>query len=138
MNQIGLVERIEDNIATVFVRRTSACGDNCHTCKGTCNIEGLRVKIKSNYKLSVGDYVEIQTETKSILKFAFIAYGIPLIIMIFSLLFAMQVLKNYTHREIIAVIIGLLSLIISSLILKGFDKRIEKSEEISYFIKRVL
>ena len=138
MYQIGLVEKIEDNIATVFVRRTSSCGENCHTCKGTCNVEGIRVKIKVDLNIHEGDYVEIQTETKNILKYAFVAYGIPLIIMIAAILLTISVINENSNKEIIAAIIGLMSLIISSFILKKYDKKIAKSKEISYFIKRVL
>lgn len=138
MEQIGFVEKLKGNTATVFVRRTSSCGDKCHTCKGSCNIKGIRININTDIKIQEGDYVEIVSETKNILKYAFIAYGIPLIIMILSLVVFINILNNNAYKEIIAGLISIATLFISSYILRFLDKKIAKSKEISYFINRKL
>lgn len=138
MDQIGFVEKIEKNIATIMVRRASACGENCSSCNGTCNIKGIRIDTVVDGNIRAGEYVEIQSETTNILKYAFIAYFIPLLIMIIAITLSLKLLEFSALKEAIAVANGMISLLLSSFILKRIDALIEKSDDIKYIIKRKL
>lgn len=138
MDQIGFVEKIENNIATIMVRRASACGENCSSCSGTCNIEGIRIGTVVDENIKAGEYVEIQSETTNILKYAFIAYLIPLLIMISAITLSLKLLKFNALKEAIAVANGMISLLLSSFILRKIDASFEKSDDIKYIIKRKL
>lgn len=78
----------DGNIATVESERLSAC-EGCHKhaegCS-VCSLMGSNKKITSRAKnplgASVGDTVEIETETKTVLFYAMLVFLLPLVIML--------------------------------------------------------
>ncbi len=78
----------EGNIAIVESERLSAC-DGCHKhaegCS-VCSLMGSNKKITSRAKntlgATVGDMVEIETETKTVLFYAMLVFIFPLVIML--------------------------------------------------------
>lgn len=72
---------IDDKTAVIEVKRKSACGDNCASCKG-CNNKDKTIKAVAVNEISasVGDYVLVETDTKYVLKNAFYLYILPFIL----------------------------------------------------------
>ncbi|WP_066502801.1 SoxR reducing system RseC family protein [Abyssisolibacter fermentans] len=125
MKQIGHVFDVNDDFAIIDVRRVSACGHNCADCGGSCDVPAIRVKIKNILNAKQGDYVEIKTESKKILKYAFIVYLIPMILMLSAIAVSAYFLKKsgYSNYESYSMLIGLLFLGLSYFILKYIDKK---------------
>lgn len=140
MDQIGYVVSIEGDVAVVDVRRTSACGDKCSSCGGGCNIPATRVNIENNLEARIGDFVEVRMETKTVMKSAFIAYVIPLIMLILGVGVGIYVFKSFgiKNYESFGFFVGLLFLGISYLILRMIDKKIRESNSLKLQMVRIL
>lgn len=140
MDQIGYVVDTKDEIAVVDVRRTSACGDNCNSCGGGCNIPAMRVEIKNTIQAKVGNFVEIEMETKSLMKSAFIAYIIPLVMLIGGIAGGIYIFQSmgYTNYESLGFITGLVFLAISYYMLRAIDNIIKNRNSAELKIIKVL
>lgn len=130
MDQIGYVVEVKDNYAIVDVRRTSACGDKCSSCGGGCSIPAMRVNIKNTIGAKVGDFVEVEMETKSLMKSAFIAYIIPLIMLIAGISSGVYFFNDlgFKNYEVLGVLTGFVALVISYFLLKIIDNNIKKNK----------
>ncbi|WP_130806788.1 SoxR reducing system RseC family protein [Senegalia massiliensis] len=140
MDQVGYVVEVKDNYAVVDVRRTSACGDKCSSCGGGCNIPAMRVNIKNTINARVGNFVEVEMETKSLMKSAFIAYIIPLIMLIAGISLGVYFFSNlgFQNYEIFGVLTGLVALVISYFLLRVIDNNIKKSKSTELKLVRVI
>lgn len=65
MQTKGKVERIYEEHIEVSVIRNGACGENCASCSG-CSEKNVLVKAKCYTNVSVGDFVELKSDTKYI------------------------------------------------------------------------
>lgn len=79
MREIGVVESTNGHTAVVSVKRSTACGDSCATCASKCNLKGNKIKAENKACASVGDVVEIEMKTSTVLKSAFMVYILPLL-----------------------------------------------------------
>lgn len=80
MNKTGTVLKKETGKSLVLIFRDSACGDNCAGC-GVCSREKT-VWVKDDTDSRKGDRVEIFLERKSFLLMCFMAYVLPLAVML--------------------------------------------------------
>ncbi len=78
MRNIGIVTAQNDDMATVKVMRTSACGENCASCKGGCSSSGAYIEAINTVGAEVGDKVVASIPDNVALIAAFVAYFIPL------------------------------------------------------------
>lgn len=127
MNQVGYVSKIEKDMAIVNIKRASACGDNCSSCGGKCNMPVVKVKIKNILNSKPGDYVMISSNTKLIMKAAFIVYVLPLISLIIGIGVSGFVLNNFGVKEveIYSLLIGLGFLVSTYVIINRIDKSLK-------------
>lgn len=126
MQQRGYVSTASKETAKVIIRRESACGDNCASCGGGCNdSKSITLELENTLSAEVGDYVIVESKSSTILKSAFIAYIMPLILMIIGTLIGMTVFEGlgYANFEALGFIIGLVFLGISYFILKYVDNK---------------
>lgn len=140
MDQIGYVVDTKGEFAVVDVRRTTACGDKCSSCGGGCSVPAMRVNIKNTIGAEVGSFVEVEMETKSLMKSAFIAYVIPLIMLIVGVssgIFLFQSM-GYSNYEILGLLTGLVFLGLSYFILKVIDNHIKNNKSSELKIVRVI
>ncbi|MTI70968.1 MAG: SoxR reducing system RseC family protein [Firmicutes bacterium] len=138
MNQVGFVKALENNKALVEVRRVSACGSNCASCGGECNIPSVTVRIENKLNAKPGEFVEIKMGTKTILKSAFIAYIIPLILMVLGIVLGIKTFKsmNFESYETFGFLVGILFLGGSHFILKSIDKKIVNKNKLEFEMVR--
>lgn len=69
--------------ATVEVVRRSACSGDCKSCGGCSGDERvMRVRALNSAGASVGDRVVIESSTKRVLTSAWVAYILPIILMV--------------------------------------------------------
>jgi len=138
MDQIGKIEKIDGNVATILVKRVSACGDNCASCSAACKQNGIKIKTEVTSDIEIGDYVEITTENGIMLKHILMLYGLPLVLLVGSILLFNFILSNNINKDVISAVLGLASLIVSFFILKMYDKREMKNNPIKYTVAKKL
>ncbi|MBS4534226.1 SoxR reducing system RseC family protein [Clostridium sp. D2Q-14] len=140
MDQIGYVVNIKDEIAVVDIRRTSACGEKCSSCGGGCNVPAMRVNIKNTIGAKVGNFVEVEMKTKSLMKSAFIAYIVPLIMLIVGIAGGIYVFRSigFSDYESLGFLSGLVFLVISYFILRFIDNTIKNKNSAELKIVKVL
>lgn len=131
MRREGRVIAIDKGNATVMLMKHSACG-NC----GACHIgeENMNMKIEALNLASadVGDKVMVNMETPNVLTAAFIAYGIPLIMLICGIAGgkAILTLLGITKGiELYSLFIGGMLLSITYLIIRKNDDKFKESKK---------
>lgn len=137
MTQKGRIKKINGSTAIVSIRRISMCGDNCKGCSSACDVPEMDIKADIIPNIEIGDEVEISSEDINVLKYSFILYGVPLIVMV-AVIFLVSFLIKGESGQIYAALIGLLSLIISFFILKKYDKIESSRKNFKYTILRKL
>jgi len=138
VDQVGKIEKIDGNIATILVKRISACGDNCASCSVACKQNGIIIQTEVTSDIEIGDYVEITTENGIMFKHILMLYGMPLVLLVGSILFFNFIFRNNINKDIISAVLGLASLIVSFFILKMYDKREMKNNPIKYTVAKKL
>ncbi len=138
MEQVGKIEKINGNTATILVKRVSACGDSCAHCSAACKQPGIEVETVVSPDIHVGDYVEITTENEVMFKHILILYGVPLLLVIATICVVNYILGNNPNKDIISALAGLSSLIVSHFILKKYDKKEMTNRPIKYNVEKKL
>lgn len=81
MKEIGKVIGVEDDLATVRIVRSTACGE-CGVCQvGRDKLEMI-MTVDNNAGAKIGDEVEVDMENVNFLTVMLIAYGFPLLALI--------------------------------------------------------
>ncbi|MGB4440012.1 MAG: SoxR reducing system RseC family protein [Sedimentibacter sp.] len=122
---IGKIEGKEGKSATILVKKTAPCGDNCKSCSAGCKLYNTHIQTDVDDDINEGDYVEISSESDVVLSNS-IMHALPVILIIISVI-AVQLLPFVQNREIASALAVLLSLIVSQFILKFYDKKKMKS-----------
>lgn len=138
MDQVGKIEKIQGNKATVAVKRISACGENCKGCSSSCDQPTVYVETETNGEYEVGDYVEITTENDVALKQIAILYGIPFVVMLFTIGIVQILLTNNPNKDILSAIASVISLVLAFFILKAYDKKEMKNNTLKFTLGRKL
>lgn len=132
MQQRGFVSTIKGNLARVIIQRESACGHSCSSCGGGCNdSNSIILELENTLDARVGDYVIVESKSSTILKSAFIAYIMPLTLMIVGVLIGMKVFESlsYQNYEALGFVVGLVFLGISYFLLKQIDEKYFKDND---------
>lgn len=84
MTQTAKVLSLEkDGVALVEVIRRSACSGDCKSCGGCSGDERvLKVRAKNTAGARAGDRVTLESSTKKVLASAWVAYVLPVILMV--------------------------------------------------------
>lgn len=78
MKEIAFVKSVEGDTCICVVKRKSACGENCASCKAACSNREHTFVAKNIAGAKVGDTVVIEMGTKKVLASAFLVYILPL------------------------------------------------------------
>jgi len=138
MDQVGKIEKINGNKATVSVKRVSACGDNCKGCSSSCKQPTVIFETEFNGEYEVGDYVEITTENEVLLKQIAILYGIPFLIMMATIGIVQMLLAENPNKDMISAVASVASLVVAFFILKAYDKKEMKKNTLKFTLGRKL
>ncbi len=122
MEQTGYVIESKSGIAKIRVDRESSCGGNCVSCKG-CPTSAVIVEAEDKLGLTKGDVVTLYEDTKKIIGYAIIGYGLMAVLLIIGAVIGFIVSKN----DIISLLSAAACLLIGFLIVK-FAFRNTKSE----------
>lgn len=139
MNQTGRVVSLNGDMATVQIQRVTSCGDNCASCKGGCSPTQMFVEAENSVNASVGQYVKLKTETKTVMKAAFLVYIVPLLGLVIGIFLGIALGDSVGYsNEIVGIVMGLIFLIASYLLIYFLDKRINKNNSIRVYILSVI
>lgn len=119
MRAEAIVESVRENNCVVLVKRGSACGDNCKNCSAGCKNTMTRVVVKNPLNAMAGDLVLIETDSKKILKIAFLVYIVPLL-----LFFTGYIISGiFSDNEAVSILISVIIFLASFLISKVYDSK---------------
>lgn len=140
MKQTGYVRNIDKNKVQVEIKRISSCGGGCNSCGGSCDAPSIVVSMENTVDAKIGDYVEINAKSKNIIKYALVVYMIPFFLLIVGIILGMGLFqsKNIANYETYGLLVGLVFLVLSFFIVKRIDKNIEKKNESTMEIIRIL
>lgn len=120
MKQTGIVFELNDDKAKLIVTRLAACGSSCESCSAHCGENKQEyINVKNDLGLKIGDRVEITTDSKAVLKYISLVYGLPLIFLISGVVIGM--LLNL--KEMYSLLVGFVFMIISFIIVKTVDNK---------------
>lgn len=131
MRQRGYVSRADKDLVKIIIPRESACGGGCASCGGCDDEKSITLELENTLNAEVGDYVVVESKSSTILKSAFIAYIMPLILMIIGLSIGMSVFKylGYQEYEALGFLVGLVFLGVSYIILRYIDNKYFKDND---------
>ncbi|WZL73996.1 SoxR reducing system RseC family protein [Clostridiaceae bacterium 35-E11] len=141
MEKIGRVVHISGSIAKIEMLRTSACGEKCSSCKGGCSKTGLYIDVENTLGAVPSQFVKIKVETKTVMKAAFLAYIVPLFMLIVGI-----VSGSYLHpllglafaAELFSFLLGVIFMTLSYGIVKIFDRIYQSRGIIQYEMIKIL
>ena len=120
MEQQGyIIEVIDKKTAKLKMQRHSACA-SCGKCATTSEKKDIIVEVDNTLGAKVGDKVKVNMETVNVLKAAAIVYIVPLVALLVGTIgtyFVLDLLKISIYVETISGAFGLVSMLISFLIL---------------------
>jgi len=132
MEQQGyIIEVVDKKTVKLKMQRHSACA-SCGKCATTSEKKDIIVEVDNTLGAQVGDKVKVNMETVNVLKAAAIVYIVPLVALLVGTIgtyFVLNLLKISTNVETISGAIGLVSMLISFLILKKNDNKFRDSRE---------
>ena len=141
MEQQGyIIEVVDRKTAKLKMQRHSACA-SCGKCATTSEKKDIIVEVDNTIGAQVGDKVKVNMETVNVLKAAAIVYIVPLVALLVGTIgtyFVLDLLKINTNIETISGAVGLVSMLISFLILKKNDKKFRDSREYIPIVTEVI
>lgn len=125
MESIGIVRAKKENKIFVEFTRESACGESCEACNAKCaESEQELFEFNNTISASVGDIVKIKTNDKSVLSYKFLVYGLPLVLFMSTISLSYYIFNRMglANKDLMSLIVGILSFVVSFIILRNIDK----------------
>jgi len=129
MEQLVRVREVYDNgTAQVVCVRESACSGDCHKCSG-CGAAKETILLTADNPIgaSVGDLVNLRSETGPVLKAAVMLYMMPLVL--FFAGYAIGAALNISGA-----VTGCLAFVLSIVLIVLYDRRMAKKDNTIYTI----
>lgn len=140
LEQRGIVQRVEGNFIYIEVFRLSACGDHCATCSAKCaESKSEIVKFPNHVNAGVGDIVQISSNSKSVLAYIGLVYGIPLVIMMLSICVSNYLFSvaKVDRKDLYSFIIGIIFLALSYGLIRKIDSKFESKVNTLMMVEKV-
>ena len=115
MRETGIVKSVEGDLCTCSVKRKSACGENCATCKATCSSREHTFSARNLVGAKAGDTVIIEMGTKKVLTSAFLVYILPLIAFLLGFSYIQELGKGELESALWGLVLGAAMWILVSL-----------------------
>lgn len=132
MRETGIVMKTDGNMCQVSVHRKSACGENCASCKAACSSREHICTAKNSVGAKTGDKVVLETDSKKVLKWAFLVYILP--ILVFLAVFA--AVSEWGKSQLVSAFCAIFGAAVVFMGLKVYDGR--KKEEIMPSVTEIL
>lgn len=136
MSNRGIVRLKENDFVYISQLADPGCGD-CTACsKGT--VDGKFIKAFNDMNARVGDTVEFDMETKNIILAATLAYGLPLFMMVGSIVISNKAFVNMglgDAAELYAILIGFATVALTYVSINLFERKIKDNKR---FIAKIV
>lgn len=140
MEQIGIVVNVENDYMDILSTRESACGSDCSTCQAKCSeSKPFKLHVLNTIDAKPGDRVKIEMNSKAVLGYMTLVYGLPCLFFIVGVLVAFIVLENSIKNnvELYSFISGLVLMAISYIIIKSIDKKYKNLAKNNMIIRKI-
>lgn len=140
MENIGIVRAKNNSKIFVEFTRESACGESCESCSAKCaESERELFEFPNTLSADIGDVVKIKTRDRSVLSYKFLVYGLPLILFMSTITISYYLMSKMFMKniELMSLIMGIISLFISYLIIKGIDHKFQKANKGDIFLEKM-
>lgn len=138
MEQVGQVVDVKNDIAVVMVRRHDVCS-KCGGCgvavsgRGDNYVEAINV-----VNAAVGQTVKVVTDTAHVLKASFVVYMIPILALLVGIYVGQLLDGTFGVFARFDIILGVVFLLSSYLIVRGYDKRMASDGRASASVVEVI
>ncbi len=129
MDRLGIVVETYDDKAKVKLMRHTACGD-CGACQHGVENMQMTIEALNTANAVKGDKVVLDLENANVLKAAFIAYGIPLIVLMVGMFVTKAIVESLglmINVEVAAMIVGAVLMTITFLMIKRKENEFKDS-----------
>ena len=143
LEEVGVVVRIEGELAIVKTKRSSMC-DGCHSggfCKTLGGGSDMEVAAKNEVGAKVGDEVKVTVASKTFLKASFLVYMVPVTALILGALLGTKVgstLSPEANSDLFPVIFGLMLFLLSFVLMKLWAKGIKGGGQYCPVVSEIL
>ncbi len=120
MDIVGTVISVDKNMATVAVKRVSACGENCANCRGACETTTAVSVAENRAGAVVGDTVKIESDSASVIRAAVVLYILPVL----AAILAAVVCYGIELSDLWAIGVSVAVFFASFFIIKLFEKKL--------------
>jgi sigma-E factor negative regulatory protein RseC len=121
VREIGKVADIKDNTAIIKIQRRSSCG-SCTACGMRKDQNEILLPVSNDLGAKLGDWVELELQSISILKASTIVYVIPLIALILGVIGGYAIAEQLSRdTELYGAIGGILLTILSFVGIRVMD-----------------
>lgn len=79
MREEGYVKTVSECTCEVIIKRKTACGENCASCKAGCEAREQVCVADNALGAKVGDKVLVEMDSTKVLKSAFLVYILPIL-----------------------------------------------------------
>ena len=138
--ELGTVQQASRLTATIRIQKSSHCAscasrDKCQT----LNDKDMLIEVTNDIQAKEGDQVEITLPTRSLLKLSLLVYLMPIVLLILGAYIGGEWAQS-SHRDptLPSVIGGMGAMVLSFLILKGFDRKLRGKRKYSPRMLRIL
>lgn len=122
MKNRALVTKCEGEQCEIMVLRAEACG-SCHACNA-CHAEPSCYRVENTLHVEKGDWIMVEMEDKQFFRRVGLVYILPLLFFLGGLLLSLFVQQRLGKvNELLSVLIGFLSLVLYSIIIRPLDKK---------------
>ena len=132
MKEKGLVLEIAGETAKIEIKRTTTC-KGCSICRMGSS-DTMIAEVENPGGAKGGDKVEMEVDTSSILKIAFIVYIFPIV----GLIVGYLVGERITGSELVGICFGIGGLILSFRVIYWYDKRMKRERRLRSKIIRII
>lgn len=134
------VVSVNGQTAKVQIKRASACGDNCASCKGSCAPPNTYVEAVNTVGAVSGQDVEIEMNTQVFMNAVILNYVLPLIMLIIGIFAGSSLASNLNlgiSGDLLGVILGFILMAVSYTLVYFIDRHYKKTGKVRFIIKRV-
>ena len=131
MKEIGKVTDIKDKIATIKIKRSSSCG-SCTACGMRKDQNEMSLTVSNDLGANLGDWVELELQSISVVKASAIVYMIPLIALILGVAGGYTLAGQlYGDAELYGALGGILLTVLSFIGIRAMDPIFNKKGDYS-------
>lgn len=141
MEQVAKVISCNNGIAKVEVKRVSACGENCASCKAGCPTASIYVDAINQVNALPNQYVRIESKPKILASAIVLNYVLPLFMLISGIILGNLLFSPVSAGktvELYSFLTGIVFMAISYLIVVFVDKKYKKFNRNLFTITKIL